>query len=151
MQYKKEKIIKRLFNRIRLPIIYVSILSVIPAVMAKNISYSTDIIKIVTVESKSASPIDIRIKTNQKGVHVLGKVRRKKHTSLRIRGHVDVDLLSAEGVLMEHKTTSISATSTKIKHNRFSKFNVTLSLPSIRSYTVRVTHTKNMLDHRTEK
>ena len=116
-------------------------------VSAKNTTNSADTIIIDTVESKSGYPIDIRVKTHEKIVKVTGKVRRKKHTSLKIRGHVDVDLIDNKGNIIGHQIAKLSATSIKIKHNRFSRFEVTLPRPPINSYAVRVTHTKEKLNH----
>lgn len=145
----KNKCKKINFFPMKIVTIFVCTLSISTplTVMAVSLVDSPSTVKIDVVESKTAYPTGIRVTTSKNSVTVTGRVKRKKHTSLRIRGHVDIDLVNSDGMIVEHMMTNLTATSMNIKHNRFSSFTAVLPLPPNTKYTVRVTHTTTELDH----
>lgn len=103
---------------------------------------------IETVESRLASPAEIHVQVTDKGVEVSGILKRhinkkRKH----LRGHVDVELLGAEGQVIETATLPIRSRPGPAKHDHERKFSATLAVPSSSDYTVRVRHNIGTDDH----
>lgn len=119
----------------------------IPLAAAHESAEQSHGFKIEKIDSNSGSPTDIHVKKTKDGVVVSGKIERKIHNKMKIRGHADVDILDEKGKIIEHTTSRLSSTSEKASRNRFSNFKASLSLPSTENFTVRITHAMSELDH----
>ena len=104
-------------------------------------------IKVEKIDSKTGTPKDIHIEKAGDEIKISGKIKRKSHNNMKIRGHADIDLLDDKGQIIEHATSRLSTTSVKASRNRFSNFTASLPMPSAAKFTVRIIHTTSELDH----
>lgn len=79
-----------------------------------------------TVESSMARPFGIHVKITNQGVEVKGKIKRKGHKNISIRGHIDVELVGANGQVLQSKKVSISPRTGSVKHGHDRSFSVVL-------------------------
>jgi hypothetical protein len=101
---------------------------------------------IETVESRLASPKEVHVQEGEKGVEVKGVLQRRGHSSIKLRGHVDVELLDANGQVMNRAAADLSFRSGSSEHDHSRRFSVLLPKPS-EAYTVRVVHSLDEADH----
>lgn len=101
---------------------------------------------IETVESRMASPKEIHVQEGEKGVEVKGVLQRRGHNSVKLRGHVDVELVDANGQVMNRAVAGLSPRSGSSEHDHSRNFSVLLPKPS-EAYTVRVVHSLDEADH----
>lgn len=92
-------------------------------------------IPIETVDSRLAYPTEIHVAVTDQGVEVEGKIKRKGHKSMSLRGHVDVELLDSIGRVLESGTVRLSPRSGTTKHDHDRDFSVVLPLPEGQEYT----------------
>ena len=100
-----------------------------------------------TVGSRLAYPTQIHVQVVDEGVEVKGKLKRKGHKSLSLRGHVDVELLDSIGRVLASEKLSISPRSGPAKHDHDRDFSLILPLPQEKEYSVRVRHSIGGHDH----
>jgi len=93
-----------------------------------------------TVDSRLAYPTEIHVQETEQGVEVKGKLKRKGHKNVSLRGHVDVKLLDALGRVLESETQPLRTRAGSAKHDHDRDFSVVLPLPDVKEYSVRVSH-----------
>lgn len=99
------------------------------------------------VESRLATPKEIHVQETDQGVKVEGILQRRGHLSIKIRGHVDVELLDANGQVLSRATTVVAPQSGSAEHDHSRRFSALLPKPSA-AYKVRVVHGLDEDDHR---
>ena len=104
-------------------------------------------IPIEMVDSRMAKPTGIHVQLMDQGVEVKGKLKRKGHKNISLRGHVDVELLNTAGQVIESEKLSISHRSGTAKHDHDRDFSIVLPLPEEKEYSVRVRHSTDNSDH----
>jgi|GEM_PF-5896848 len=101
-----------------------------------------------TVDSSLASPTGIHVQVTDKSVEVTGILKR--HINIRtkgLRGHVDVELLDADGQVLETVSLPIRHRPGSPRHDHEREFSATLPVPSSGGFTVRVRHNIGSHDH----
>ena len=104
-------------------------------------------IPIEMVDSRLAKPTEIHVQVTDQGVEVKGKLKRKGHKNLSLRGHVDVELLDTVGRVLKSEKLSILHRSGQAKRDYGRDFSIVLPLPEEEEYSVRVRHNVGMDDH----
>lgn len=104
-------------------------------------------VPVVPVDSRMARPTGIHVQVTDQGVEVNGKIKRKGHNNMSLRGHVDVELIASNGQVLESKKVSMSMRSGSSKHDHDRDFSTMLALPEAQEYSVRVTHSVGGHEH----
>jgi len=97
-------------------------------------------IPVETVDSSMARPSGVHVQVTDQGVEVKGKIKRKGHRNMTLRGHVDVELLDSIGRVLASETQALRTRSGSAKHDHDRDFSVVLPLPDVKEYSVRVSH-----------
>lgn len=102
-----------------------------------------------TVDSHLATPTNIHVQITDNSVEVSGILKRHLiNKRQRLRGHIDVELLNAEGQVIENIMLSVKRRPGPARHDHKRKFYATLPVPSSKDYTVSVRHSITMDDHK---
>ena len=97
-------------------------------------------IPVETLDSRLAIPTNIHVQITDQSVEVNGKIKRKGHKNMSLRGHVDVELVDSNGQVLESKKVSVSPRTGSSKHDHDRAFSAVLALPEAQEYSLRVTH-----------
>jgi len=84
-------------------------------------------IQVETSGTQLAYPDRIKINKVKEGVQVTGVIKRKRHNNRAIRGHVDVELISANGKVMQSKIVKLDRKAGSAKHDHKRPFAITFS------------------------
>ena len=104
-------------------------------------------VPVETVDSRLAYPTKVHVQVTDAGLEINGKLKRKGHNNKTLRGHVDVEVISSAGKVLESKKVSISSRKGSSKHDHDRDFSVVLATPESEEYSVRVSHAVGGHDH----
>lgn len=97
-------------------------------------------VKVEITDTRLANPDRIQVNKLKNALQVMGVVKRKRHNNQRIRGHVDIELLSASGKVIESKLIELKTKAGSAKHDHMRRFSAMFTLPDSSDYQVAVKH-----------
>ena len=97
-------------------------------------------VKVITTDTQLAHPDRIQVNKLKNALQVTGVVKRKRHNNQQIRGHVDIELLSANGKVIESKLIELKNNAGSAKHDHMRRFSAMFSMPDSGDYQVAVKH-----------
>lgn len=97
-------------------------------------------VKLETTDTRLAHPDRIQVNKLKNALQVTGVIKRKRHNNQQIRGHVDIELLSSNGKVIESKLIELKNKVGSAKHDHMRKFSATFSMPDSSDYHVAVKH-----------
>lgn len=104
-------------------------------------------IKVEIIDTNLARPDKIQINKFKDSLHIVGIIKRKRHNNQRIKGHVDVALLSVDGKVINSQVYSLKYKPGSAKHDHRREFSVVFSIPESDSYRVVIKHHLDQANH----
>jgi len=97
--------------------------------------------QIELLASESAYLNNIQLKSVENGLQVTGLVTHKTHQGVRIRGHVEVEILDNQGKILKQKTATINPQQSEPARRTHSRsFSVIIPGTVSKQYRIRVRH-----------
>jgi len=96
--------------------------------------------QIETIASQYAYPTGIRIKPVENGLQITGRVTHHVHQAIRIRGHLEIELLDTQGQIIKQITVPLQHQTGRANRGHIRSFSVILPGTVSKEYRIRVRH-----------
>jgi len=96
--------------------------------------------QIETIASQEAYPSGIQVKPVENGLQISGRVTHNLHQAIRIRGHVEIELLDANNKIVKQITVPLKHQSGLAKRQHYSSFSVIIPDTESKEYRIRIRH-----------
>lgn len=103
---------------------------------------------IETIDSRFARVENVHVEETSKGLVVQGGIRRSSHRQLKLRGHIDIEVLDSRGNLIEiAQNVGIWPTFRSAKHDVYRRFYSEIVVNPGSDYSVRISHDSGGGEH----
>jgi hypothetical protein len=132
---------KKQIRQTAFPVLFLIAVGIVPAGYAADVSHLNGMLPVESGEMDNIVTYRLQAKHIKEGLYVTGRAKRRHHSHLSIRGHMEIEVVDAAGVVLARKKAYLS------RHNQMAKHRRDISFSTLFANIPAGTHKVRILSH----